>query len=458
MELLHNNLKSSQVTTKMYDEYLKSDYILGYANAKELKEYLLKGLGEINIKPDDFNIRKSGDELSKDPPLEIYEYQSFFMLERKNGELTLLDGFRRLIWYNTPDHMVQVRVYKEKDLTDQQIMKILIYLNHFKFYGLGDFYDRGFSLALNVIFGLNIPKYYKTFNAYLTKKNTIRTYWTDSIPDYQENLSVKDRMLNPMFVSDMKFIEGLLGTDILLGNEMGALLYEYRLLYPNQKFDLPLIIKRITENSIIGDLHKKLGKKRDDLGAEAQKIVNQLIPLYKNIFNEMFGVASELTYAEKKDLVKKLIESMKKDKTMTKITGSTKSYIYELIFKKRIAKNEPIKFKCVIHPLEYDPYRHINNDEVAPTLEYGLLPYEIVLLKIREKVFGNKELEFGFELENGEKCDINHNYGGYNGYGKKYTGIRMPGIPSVTYDCDIFVDVTKEELEEVNKHRFDYKY
>ena len=460
MKQLHVELNQSSVMGKMYDDYLKSSYVLGYANAKQLTKYLLAGLKKQKIKSEDFNRTPGGDDLEKNPPVEIYEYQSFFMLERADGELTLLDGFRRLLWYNSPDHQVQVRVYKEEDLTDQQIMRLLIYLNHFKFYaGSGEYYDRGFSLALKVIFGLNIPKYYQIFNAYLTKKDTERKYWKEGTVDTQDNLNVKDRMLNPMFVTDMKFIESLLGTGILLTDEMGAMIYQYRTQYPDAAFDSKLLITRCAENKIITDLHNKYNNKIGQAhGAEGQKLVNQLIPLYKNIFNEMFGVEAVLTYAEKKDEVKKIIDKLKKDKSMIKLTGNSKDFVAEMIFRKRLKNKEDITFKCVIHPKEHNPYSYsLGTKEKQSELEYGLLPYEIVFTNAERKTLGGFDLNFGFTHEDGTEFKLRHNYGGYNSYGKKYTHVDG-GVPSINYDCDVFVNITKEELDDVDKHRFDYKY
>ena len=456
MKQLHVELNQSSVLGEMYDDYLKSFYVLGYANAKQLTKYLLAGLKKQKLKSEEFNRTPGGDDLVETPPVEIYEYQSFFMLERADGELTLLDGFRRLLWYNSPDHQVQVRVYKEDDLTDQQIMRLLIYLNHFKFYaGSGQYYDRGFSLALKLIFGLNIPKYYKIFNAYLTKKDTERKYWSESTVDTHDNLNVKERMLNPMFVTDMKFIESLLGTGILLTDEMGAMIYQYRTQYPDKPFDSKLLTTRCAENKIISDLQNKYSNnKSQSHGSEGQKLVNQLIPLYKNIFNEMFGVEAILTYAEKKDEVKKIIEKLKKDKTMIKLTGNSKYYIAEMIFRKRLKNKEDITFKCVIHPKEHDPYSW-NKKEKQSELEHGLLPYEISFKRTYTKTFGHVELAFGFTHEDGTEFILRHNYGDN---GKKYTYVHGGGLSSINYDCDVFVNITKGELDDVEKHRFDYKY
>lgn len=440
----------------MYDDYLKSPYTVGYTKANELTKYLKDNLINQGIDIKSFN-RGTYDELVDNPPTEIYEYQSFFLLEQPNGDLTLLDGFRRLLWYNSPNHNIQVRIYKQSDLTNAQIMKLLIYLNHFKFFGgTGKYFDRGFSLALKTIFGLNIPKYYRIFNAYLTYEQTKRRYSFDYLKDTDENFMVKERMLNPMFIDDMKFIETLLDTGIMMSVEMGALIYQYRTKYPTIQFDSAKLIKDCEDNKIIQDLQGKYKTKGSGNGAEAQKIVNQLMELYTNIFNDMFGEKKTLTYAEMKDEVKQIVEKLKKDKTMIKLTGNSRNFIAEMIFKNRLKNNIPINFVCVIHPKEVATYSW--NKEPIVKLEHGILPYQIKLQKIREKVFKAQELVFGFTDENGAEFVVRHNYNTYNS-GKKYTHIESYAtVPVVRYDCDIFVDITKKELEEVDKNRFNYKY
>jgi hypothetical protein len=452
---LHTNLLLSSEKYKSYDEYLESGYTAGTANAKELKEYLLDNLKKQGINPDDFN-RGGGDDIVDNPPIEIYEYQSFFLMRKENGDLILLDGFRRLLWYNSPNHRINVRVYDESDLSGQQIMKLLIYLNHFKFYsGNGKYFDRGFALGMYTIFGLNIPKYYSTFNAYLTLNDIEKKYWNERTVDTQENLSVKDRMLNPMFISDMKFIEGLLGSDVMLTPIMGALIYKTRLEHPDKEFSSEFFLSKVNENVILKKLHEKFHKVGDGLGVDSQKVVNQIVPLYKNIFNEMLGGEITLTYAEKKDEVKRLIEQLKKDKSYTKLTGSKSTYLMEWIMEDRIKNNTPINFKCVIHPKDIDPYRwNRNNNNNHTPIEHGLLNNEIkVFGKVKGKSYGSTELKIGFVDETGREFVFRHNYRDWSSYGKKYTTIYGGGVPSIGYDVDLFVDITKAEIEHRDKNR-----
>jgi hypothetical protein len=452
---LHQNLKLSSEKYISYDEYLGSHYTFGTANAKELREYLLSNLESQGINPDDFN-RGGGDDVSQTPPIEIYEYQTFFLMRKENDDLILLDGFRRLLWYNSPNHKINVRIYDESELSNEQIMKLLIYLNHFKFYGgNGKYFDRGFALGMYTIFGLNIPKYYNTFDAYLTLNDIEKKYWSESTTDTQENLSVKERMLNPMFISDMKFIEGLLGSDVMLTPIIGALIYKTRLQHPDKEFSSEFFLDKVNENNILKKLHEKFHKVGDGHGVDSQKIVNQIVPLYKNIFNEMLGGEITLTYAEKKDEVKKLIEQLKKDKTYTKLTGSKSAYLMEWVMEDRIKNNQPINFKCVIHPKELDPHRWNRDGENNDPLEHGLLKHEVkVLGKTRGKSYSSPELKIGFVDEEGREFIFRHNYGDWSSYGKKYTTVDGGGIPTIRYDVDLFVDITKAEIEHKDKNRY----
>lgn len=440
------------------DNYLGVNYYHTIGNAKEVSTYLLDGLKKSKIDPNQYNRDgKKGD--LKNPPIELYEYQPFFLLQRKNGEYTLLDGFRRLLWYNAPDHEISIRVYKEEDLTPQQIMKLMVYLNHFKFYGgNGAYYDRGFSLAMMVIFGLNIPKYYETFDSYLTLSDTERKYWRENTESDGENLSVKTRLLNPMFIPDMKFIESLLGTNVMLNDIMGALIYKMREKYPNKEFNSEFFLGKIKENSIILDLQERFKKNGNGTGAKSQETINRLTPLYENIFIEMFGDKVEKKFAEILDNTKKELEVLKKDKTLIKLTGNQKCYLLENILERRLKEKKPTTFKCLVYPKEPSIYRWGGNDDEKQTsLPPGLLENTKIEMSLVGKRggFGQQELSLTFKNSKGDKFGVGHNYGGYHSYGKKYTHVRADrGIPTVQYDIELFVDITKKELKEAEDKHF----
>lgn len=447
---MNNQFKMFDILGEFEDKYLGSRYILSYMNAKELREYLLDNLQKKNIDINQYNRGGSGAELVVNPPTEIYEYQSFFLLQGNDGDLILLDGFRRLLWYNSPDHTIQVRIYKQSDLSNQQIMKMLIYLNHFKFYaGSGEYYDRGFALAMKIIFGLEIPNYYKTFDAYLTLNETRRSYSNEWVTDSATNANVKNRMLNPYFIDDMKFIEALSKTDTMINDIFGALIYVYRKQYPDKLFDYKFFIEKSSTNKLIIELENKIKTKGDGKSSEAQKNINQLVPLYENILNEMFGTETILTYAEKVDECKKLLETIKKDKRLIKMTGSKSIHWIESAIMLRLRDKKPVKFRCLIYPKEMSGY-WLDQNNPDNVLDYGICQYDIAFIGMVKKSLGRNEPCFGLTNEKGFVFEVAHNY-----QGKKYTHLTSRnGVPRIEYDCELFVEMSKSEYEEIEKNRF----
>lgn len=142
---------------KYKDNLLNVEYTLGIANALELSTYLKQNIDtDVNYfdrdRKDDKTYYSSVEKvelaLIETPPTEIYEYQPFFLLKNKEGRYILFDGYRRLIKYNAMDYPIQVRVYDAETLTEEMMLKLLIYLNHFKFYGgSGQYFDRGFAMG-----------------------------------------------------------------------------------------------------------------------------------------------------------------------------------------------------------------------------------------------------------------------------------------------------------------------
>ncbi len=179
-------------------------------NSKVLAKTLKDDLASKSIDYNDFNKNYIGGWEKKpvviNLPAEVYEYQNFFLLEKNNGELILLDGFRRLLWNDTVDHDILVRVYKESDMTEHLILKLLVSLNHTKFFGgIGNFYDRGFALGMYVIFNIDITKNYKSFNGYLTVSEPKYKYTSSHLQNEAAHASVLDKVTNISFIEDMRF-------------------------------------------------------------------------------------------------------------------------------------------------------------------------------------------------------------------------------------------------------------
>lgn len=433
-----------------FDTYLNAAYTQTTINAKVLSDALKQNLINKGINYNDYVISGWRKEVID---TEVYEYQNFFILNTGTDYL-LLDGFRRLLWSEPPNHSINVRIYDRSELSDIQIIQLLIYLNHFKFYGsAGYYYDRGFALALKTIFGLDIPKYYKVFNGYLTLSETKKSYSTESISSDEQNSNVKERMLNPFFVSDMRFLQYLVGTGVMMNDIMGVLIYKFRVENPTFELDPVDFLNTVNNNKFIVELQKKYLKAGDGGGADSQKVINQLVPLYQAILDSYVGKEIELTYTEKLAITKNIVAKLKKDKSLVKLTGSQKSWVLNKILTNRLENNVPIKFVCVVHPLSDDlsgfsSYR--NNDRVI--IPHGILEEEIKFIKINRRLMGWMDLYFGFRTKDGVEMRIGHNYGDRYGTGKKYTTISGGGTPQTTYTIDLFADITQEEIEEINKN------
>lgn len=430
-----------------HDDVLDVMYDNVKVDALSLKNYLINDLTKRKIDYKKFSKGSGGSAHAiENPPMEIYEYQNFFLLKRKDGTYTLLDGFRRLLWYNTPKCFINARIYHEDQLTDHQIMKLLVYFNHLKFYGsIGKYYDRGFALAMRTIFDLNILKYDKVFESYLSKTETTKKYWSDSVSDDIEIERVKERMLNKFFVSDMKFIERLSFTPVMMNDVFGALVFKYRTDFPDKEFNFDFFVEKINDNKLIVELHEKFAKNGDGHGSRQQDIINELIKFYTNIFNEMFGLEVKKTYTEILTETKAMVAEMKKDKKYMKLSGYQKTYLIDMIFKKRINEGTPINFKGVVHPLKETPYGWSRPDATV-ILKPGIIEQEIKITKIVNKMF-DQRIEIGFKYEG---VDFTMRNTSYHPAYKKAEG-SYPN--NRNYDVDLFVDITPEEIDWMDKNR-----
>ena len=346
-----------------HDGILDVKYLLKCDLASIVSEQLKSTLKELNIDEKAFNseaesIKSSwlgnDEESIASPPAEIYEYQNFFLMERKSdGKTILLDGFRRLLWYNVPQGVaINYRVYKQADMTDKQVLQLLVSLNHTKFFsGIGDYFDRGFSLALNLCFGLEILQYKTAFDAYLSNDKIERDY--SSQRDYRRQKYaniVKERIMSDNFIADMHFIQAL-PDYIMRNNSFGALLWKIRTENKDFVFDAKTFTEKCKNNKHLPELHKKYEKSGNGGGAEAIKIINRIIEQYNLIFNEMIGNEVRESYLDAKARTKKIADTLKKDRKWMRVTkeSDTKRALWELV--KSNGDKSP-KVKIVAHPVE----------------------------------------------------------------------------------------------------------
>jgi hypothetical protein len=378
-----------ETTAKLHDNFLGVDYTINTVSAKKLSSYLKGNLTKKGINLEEYNreidSHNREEKLEKNPPLEIYEYQNFFLLEKTDGEYVLLDGFRRLLFYTAPEHPIQVRIYHTDDISDQNILKLLVYLNHFKFYnGTGKYYDRGFALALKVIFDLNITNFYDGFDGYLSAISAIRDYgWKTETKPTQKNEIIKNRILSTSFIEDMKLLDVMYNKGNMTNTEFGALLYFNRTENPGVDFDK---FVTICDTPNIKKLLVSFAKIGDNDGERSKKLINELIQEYKNAFLILLGKEAKKSYTDYLNEARELSKNIKADTKWTKISGSKSIYQIEREILSYYEKNKKApKFKVVIFPVKglsegakeslptgiYDFKMTSITNSGRPTLEYN---------------------------------------------------------------------------------------
>ena len=447
------------------DNVIGVEYHLYSANAKDTSSMLKENLASIGIDYKQFNsdYKEGGDyyyswnkpktDSINTPPSEIYEYQNFFLLKRDDGKLILLDGFRRLLWYNTPDQDILIRVYDKKTMSDKDILQILIHLNHTKFFGgIGNYFDRGFSLALKSIFDLDILKYSKVFDAYISKNKLIKEYSSSGeVSGEDKNQKILNRILSQKFIEDMKFVQGLVGKNIMLNSNFGVLLWNLRQENPGFNFSSEEFFKKCNDNKYIQDNYEKYRKVGDSGSAESQKAINRMVELYTSVFNEMLGKEVEKSYLELKEEAKSFISKLKKNKKLLKITDTKSSHKVEQDILDFLKKNKDFspKMSVVVHP--YDDSKAFANRKLPDTLPTGL--YEDFYLKevvFYKKSLGGVETRFLFinkdETIKIRKSLVNH---GYYTYSNNYDGVESVSDSNLNYndkksrtqDADVFINL-----------------
>lgn len=302
------------------DTLINVDYTLVSINSSELAKSLKDNLDSKSIDYNKFNRESSDKDSSINLPTEVYEYQNFFLLEKENGELILLDGFRRLLWNKTVSHTILVRVYKEKDMSSLSILKLLVALNHTKFFaGIGSFYDRGFALGMYVIFGVDITKIYQSFNGYLTVNKPEYSYSISRLNRESAHTSTLDKVSNISFIEDMKFLETLQKADVIeMDDVFGSYISHIRQANPEIVLDANVFISKIISNPVLVKQIESFKKSKDSRGND---IGNKMFEMFTNILLDKVG---EKSFAERVAEIKEGIANMKKDKSWFNYTGNKK--------------------------------------------------------------------------------------------------------------------------------------
>lgn len=443
-----------------FDKIIQAYYTLIVCDAKELSDYLKSNLKDKGIDYKKYNSESDDEGVAKNPPVEIYEYQNFVVMEMPDDSYVLLDGFRRLLWYKTPSTPINVRIYEKANLKNEQMFSLMIYLNHFKFYTNSDYYDRGFALLMKTVFEINILTYKYAFDAYLScnekDEDEIRNSYSSGMFDKDGNeksLSVKERILQPQFISDMTFLEELNKKGAMVNKFIGVMIYMFR-----KKTDLPFnageFIRIANANPVMPKLMERYKKTGTNSSAESQKAVNPILEIYENVFRQLLGGKAVKSHSELMVECRELSESIKKEKGWTKMTGSRNIYDIEAILLEKARDKKVVGFKMVIYP-DSDKHKDF----------YGLADVKYKIKYEKNSNMSGKELRFEAKIGN-ETFQICHNYTGSwsRSYGKKYAYIEREWSLSEKdkkprrYDIDFFVNLTKEEIETKLRERFPERY
>lgn len=302
------------------DQINNTTYEICSVNAQTLSKYLKEGLQKKDLDYNSFNSAFNSynkDTSIDNPPLEIYQYLNFFLLELENGEYVVLDGFRRLLWYNPPNIDIMVRVYKKKNLSDVDILNLLIDLNHFKFFN-GEYTDRGFGLSLKLIFDIDIRKFKPSYDGYVKYKENRATFSFNKYSGLTENQRIKTKILNKNFLNDLKFLEKLSQTGYTAMGFEGSSLSWFRT-QSEKAADFEKFIEYFNNNKdILTPLFKKIEGK--NLDGHTGKAVNSIVEYYENAFKIQLGQEIKKTYEEIKLECKNLVKQFSKNNTYTKLT------------------------------------------------------------------------------------------------------------------------------------------
>lgn len=312
--------------TTIKDTLLNVEYSLNRVNSKELANTLKNILKAKGVDYNAFNKDYIGGWENKPQvialPVDVYEYQNFFLLEKENGEYILLDGFRRLLWNETVNHDILVRIYKEKDMSEHSILKLLVSLNHTKFFGgIGNFYDRGFALAMFTVFGIDITKIYNSFNGYLTVDKPRYEYSISRLTREKGHASTLDKVTNSSFIADMRFLQSLSETEVLeMDDVFGSFISHIRQTSSDIAFDATDFITKVKANVVLMKQIESFKKAKDSRGND---IGNKMFEMFTNILLNKVG---EKSFAERNAEIKDIVAAMKKEKDWFNYTGNKKYF------------------------------------------------------------------------------------------------------------------------------------
>ncbi len=366
-----------------------------------------------------FSQERSEDNVADRFP-EIYEYQNFFIMERLDGSFLLLDGFRRLLLYNDlPKFDISVRVYKEADLPQEKLLKLMLMLNHTKFVGgNGKYYDKGFNLLLFTLYGIKPNEMKELFEGYVTQEeeNVEGSYYSTYGNKADKLVNSHERLVQPKTIEDLQFLFELSKKrPVTKGLKfLGTVLYNARLKHPEIKFDVNQFLT-LTDNELV----KKLEDSHPSTqGARETVTLKKLMELYINAIKTMCGEENEETFAEANERVRNIKTKLKKEnKNLITLSGKLSWENKDKIIKYIIKNKKSPKLYCVALPSMYgdtlikpDLYDNIYVESVMLSSYLMSTNYHISLKMEGTEYYSERSFNFkDFRLD--EKSGTYHNRG-----------------------------------------------
>lgn len=411
--------------TQITDQLLGVQYELKSVNAQVLQKTLLGSYTKRGIEVSSYNDTQSEMNLGD----EVYEYQNFFVLV-DGDDLILLDGFRRLLWATPPNININVRFYERKDLTDEQLMSLMVNLNHFKFFGGSAYFERGFKLFLHTVINLDIRGKEKLFDACLRGRQDKISYYRESNLSGDKGFeSVSKRLISPRFLPTIRFIfkvadEGLFVNEVFVTNLVGKVAKR------GEAYDVDEFLKLCKSDEILLDLSEKCAKNHDFTSGHHMQKHKDLLAMYDKKFSLMDGEVPEKAYPEKLLECKEVLKQFKKDTNLMKINNiSSTQYgnIYTTILKLYVAhqKGIEVKFKSIIFPhKEYNTIYGENED------------FKFLGLEKFGNLMSSQVPVIGLD----EEHTATHSFRDWSSY-MSYKNIRVPSPKGVSYSLSVKVEI-----------------
>ena len=440
---------------KFIDPIINKEYWLYQVNARWLSNELK------SIYSKHYNIPNLGDfttDNSNEETLMKYENNFIsiladydYLIEKLEGNIILMDGYRRLFMSNVPDVDVFLKVYDSKNITIEEELKLMLEFNYWKKFNTDSdcFFERGFSLwiylktAVNITSIIDELKTYLDFNDYVRNKNNVF-----------ENLLYE----NVNLFDDIKFINQLKHRKVSfnirkkeykdLKPPIGIIYALSNLRYKENKYN-PINIENFYTDILNVESFKTLVVEYNEATIYDKK--NRCLSkahdfLLNYIKTEYFGFKKEKSVIELQEEIKKKIDEIKKDFTLIKSISDSKLYSHYRDRKYDIQKFlDEIKNSDYIIWVKGVNMKELNTDTKIRKIKYtGDITKEITQILISREPKNINFLVFE-DIETGEKFEWtikSMSYGSQKFYRRKddTIDIKTKRPPFVIYNFNDFKD------------------